>query len=245
VQARRPTLEEVRRSYTPDKRWSELEGDLPSFLLFRPLSIWLTPWCVAAGITPTAITLLSALLTCFLPLVAVSNHREAGLLIALLAFVIHVLDCLDGNIARTARQESRFGALLDGFVDVCFWTLYLLSIGILSATSSPAWLRPHAVAVALGLSLLVLLHRQLRDDYATIYGERAEFRSQPPARLTVFDLFWVALIGLERCYFIGVLIGWWRDDMGWVLIMIGAYVIAIFVGAVYLTLRKAWLRGAA
>jgi hypothetical protein len=48
----------ARRSYTEDKHRSEASTDVPSFLVYRPLSFWLTPLFVACGAPATAVTVL-------------------------------------------------------------------------------------------------------------------------------------------------------------------------------------------
>ena len=51
--------------------------------------------------------------------------------VAALGFCFHVLDCVDGNMARTAGTASKLGGLVDGFVDLSFWCLLFLSLGLL------------------------------------------------------------------------------------------------------------------
>ena len=245
--ARRFTLADVRRSYTPDKRWSEMEGDLPSFLLYRPLSILLTPAAIAIGISPTAVSLGAMTIALAMPFVAWFGGAQAYLWIALLAFVIHICDCLDGNIARTTGQSSKVGGLIDGFVDVCFWTIYFASLGILVVRApehagQSAWMRTHGIEVAMTLAVLVILHRQLRDAFALTYGLRAEFTPHAPKRLSAWAILRMVVISFERFYLFAILAGGWLGRLDLVLGGISVYVVFIFVCALWVTFAAALQR---
>ena len=238
----RYTLAQVRASYGSGKRWSELEGDLPSFLLYRPVSIWITPLFLRLGIPASAVTLAAGALSACLPFVAWHGGDQAYAMVAVLALVIHVFDCLDGNIARTSGSVSGTGALLDGFVDLCFWSLYLVSIGIL-ARQAGGILGPWALEISLTLALLVLLHRLLRDSYEQLFSERADFTASPPPRLTAFEMARIAFIGCERLYAFAILCGGAFGVLDKVFAGIAAYVVAIFLGAVFITFNAARRRG--
>jgi phosphatidylglycerophosphate synthase len=233
------TVAEVRASYGPLKRWSELDGDLPSFLLYRPISFWLTPLFLNLGVTATAVTLTGGVLSICLPIVAWQGGENAYIAVAVIALIVHVLDCIDGNIARTGGHSSRVGALLDGFIDLCFWSLYLASIGILVRQTGGGVLGEWAVEISLILSILVLLHRILRDNYELIYAERADFAASPPAKLTPLAMARSAIIGCERLYALAILCGGAFNMLDKVLAGIAVYVIAIFLGAVFITFDAA------
>jgi len=239
----RYTVAQVRASYGPGKRWSELEGDLPSFLLYRPVSIWLTPLFLRLGISASAVTLAALALAACLPFVAWHGGDRAYIMVAVLALVIHVFDCLDGNIARTSGAASGTGALLDGFVDLCFWSLYLVSIGILVRQSGAA-AGPWAIELSLTLAVLVLLHRLLRDNYELLFAERADFTASPPATLTAFEMAKIAFIGCERLYAFAILCGGALGVLDKVFAAIAVYVVVIFLGAVGITFNAARKRDA-
>jgi phosphatidylglycerophosphate synthase len=243
--ARRYTLADVRRSYTAEKAWAEAEGDLPSYLLYRPLSIWLTPAFIRLGFSPLGVTLVGLLLAAALVPAALWGGQSAYLLVAGLVLCHHVLDCVDGNIARTTGQASGTGALLDGFCDLLFWTLYFLALGVLAERASGGLVAAYAVELSLGLALLVLLHRQLRDSYALQYADRAEFTAGRPARLTARMWARMALIALERFYVFGLVAAGALGALETLLVAIAVYVVAIFVAAVVLTFTQSIRRDAA
>ena len=243
--ARRYTLADVRASYTPEKAWSEAEGDLPSYLIYRPISIWLTPGFIASGISATGATAIGLALTLALVPAALLGGERAYLLVAGLVFCNHVVDCVDGNIARTTGRSSGAGALLDGFCDLLFWTLYFLAIGILVERAGGGWVAAHAVELALGLAALVLLHRQLRDGYALQYAERAEFAPAPPDSIGATTVARMVLIALERLYVFGLIAAGALGALEGLLVAIAIYVLLIFCAAVGVTFVKAMQRDAA
>jgi len=239
------TLEDVRQSYTPAKRWTEMQGDLPCFLLYRPLSIRVTPLFLLLGIPATAVTFLVLILSLAMPVVAWWGGQYAFVGLAALAVCVHVLDCVDGNVARTTGHSSRTGALLDGFCDLLFWTLYFASMGILVQRSSPGPVGQHGLEIALALVILVLLHRQLRDSYAREFAERADFAPYPPPPLTFWSVARMCLVGLESLYAFAILLAGAFGALDTLLIAIAVYVVVIFLGAVGLTFREAVRRDAA
>jgi phosphatidylglycerophosphate synthase len=234
---KRVSRADVLESYTPEKRWTELEGDFPSFVLYRPLSFLLTPMAVALGVSPMFVTLTSAGIALCMPVIASRGGAHAYLWVAALAFLAHVLDCLDGNIARTTKRASKLGELTDGFVDACFWTLYLASIGLL--VDRGPQLAGHGLELALSSALLVILHRHLRESYASSFGERAEFTTVAPARLGMLAIVRIVVISFERLYVFALLAGGAVGRLDLVLLCIAGYVAAIFVGALAVTFGAA------
>ena len=240
----RANLAEVRRSYTPEKRWAELQGDLPSALIYRPVSIWLTPFFLLLGVPPNAVSVLGLLAALSMPLVAWWGGQHAYVAVALLAIGNHVLDCVDGNVARTTRRISGgAGALLDDFLNPVFWSLYFLSIGILVRRASSSPVGQHGVEIALGLMILVLVHRHLRDSYELRFGERAEFTARPPATYSAWTIVRMCLAGLEGVYAFALLAAGALGVWDHLLIAIAVYVVVIFVSAVVLTFRRAVQKG--
>src|SRR5207237_5175104 len=117
----------------------------------------LTPLFVRVGVSASAVTFLGLLVSLVMPFVAERGGQHAYVAVAAMALGNHVLDCLDGNIARTTGRSSGTGALLDGFCDLLFWTLYFASIGLLVRGSSDSLVGRHGLELGLGLAILVLL----------------------------------------------------------------------------------------
>lgn len=237
----RISLADARRSLSAEKRWSELQGDWPSSLIYRPISLWLTPTAVRLGVSARLVTLSCAALAIAMPAVALAGGAYAYVIVAAMAFVVHVFDCLDGNIARVTSTTSQQGGLLDAFVDICFWSLFLLTIGLLTDAQSSRSLiaEGRGATIGLGLSTLVLTHRVLRDHYAERFSSRAEFPAEAPARVSVVQWLRIWFIALERTYLFMVLAGGYFSRMDLVLIGIAVYVSVIFVAALWVTFAAA------
>ncbi len=240
MSGRRFTLEDVRRSYTPEKRWAELQGELPAALLYRPVSFWLTPPLLSLGVPPLVVTALALAVAVAMPVVAWAGGEGAHWGVAALGLAFHVLDCVDGNMARTLGRTSVQGAVADAFVDASFWALLLASLGLLVARTGGGLFGPHALEVALAVPVLVLVGRQTRDVYAAASGRRAGLLVPTrPARLGAADVLRMAFFGLENVYVFAIALGGALGALDRVLLGIAAYATAIALGGVALSLRAA------
>ena len=236
---RRYTLAEVRASYSPEKAWAEMQGDLLCYLVYRKLSFYVTPPLLRLGVPIMAVTL-SSLAIAFLMLAAAARGgAHAWLAVAALGFVYHVLDCVDGNMARTTGRTSRLGAIVDGTCDMAFWCLLLISLGLLVARAGGGLFGDHAVEFALALCVLLLLNRQTRDNFAVQNAVPSYFRAVRPARIPAGQWLLIGVTGLEFGYVFAIAAGGALGALDRVLAGIGAYVVLIFVGALALTFRQA------
>jgi len=229
----------VRRSYTPEKRWGELQGDLPSFLIYRPLSFYLALPLLRLRVPVLAVTLASGGLALGVLWVAWQGGAHAHWGVAALGFGFHLLDCVDGNMARTTGHLSRLGGLLDGFIDMVFWCLLFLSLGLLVERDGGGVLGEHAPELGLVLAILVLLNRATREAYAARHGDETYFRSEVPEQLSLVDRLLIGVVGLESTYVYAIGLGGYFGVLDRVMIGIAIYVVAIFVGALYLTFSQA------
>ncbi len=236
---RRYTLEDVRHSYSAEKAWAELEADLPVYLLYRPLSFYATPLLLRLRVPVLFVTLSSGVLALLMLAIAWQGGSHAYLAVAGLGFAFHVLDCVDGNMARTAGCSSRFGGLLDGVIDRFFWTLLFISLGLLVEHSGGGVLGDRALEFSLVLPILVLLNRQTRDSFALEFSDQTYFRKEIPDRLSLTDKLLIAVVGLEHIYIFAIALGGALGVLDWVLIGVAAHVTLIFIGALVLTLSKA------
>jgi len=239
VEHRTYTVDDVKRSYPPDKAWAEMQGELPLYVMYRPISIYLTPFVLALGVPILAVTLFSLVIATLMPAVAFYGGSGAYLVVAFLAVCFHVCDCLDGNMARTTDQSSRFGGLVDGSVDMVFWAALFLSMGLLVSRAGGGLFGGHAIAFSLGLAVLVLLSRQTRDNFTLIYGHTTYFVAERPARLSLGHRFLIAVVGLETLYAFAIGIGCFFGVLDWVLLGIGVYVVLMYVGTMIMTFRNA------
>lgn len=104
-------------------------------LFARPIAIYLTPAFYNAGVSANTMTVTRCLIN-VLALAALASGNSH----LILAFMVHVylnlvLDCLDGNLARTSRTVTYWGKFFDGFADrflslltpgaagIAYWTI--------------------------------------------------------------------------------------------------------------------------
>lgn len=235
----RYTLADVKRSYGPEKAWAEMQGDLPCYLLYRPISFRVALPFLWLGVPVMAMTLLSLLIALAMPLMALRGGEHAYLWVAGLGFAYHVMDCVDGNMARTLGRTSRLGAILDGTIDMSFWCLLLLSLGILVQGQGGGLWGEHAVALSLALGVLLLLNRQTRDNFTAQNVQTAYFQAEIPERIAWKDRLLMAVVGLEFVYVFAIGLGGAAGRLDAVLLGIAIYVGVMFVGALGLTFASA------
>jgi CDP-alcohol phosphatidyltransferase len=179
---KRYTLDDVRRSYTRDKAWQELTGELPAYLFYRPVSFVVSYAALRVGLPVLAVTWLALGVACAILLAAVSGIESAYLWVAGLGIAYHVLDCVDGNLARTTATSSRFGAVLDGFADSVALAAQLIGLGVLVEREAALGWSAYGVEAGLGATLLVLLNRKVRDHFTLLTGERPVLTDAPTER---------------------------------------------------------------
>lgn len=216
-----------------------MQGDLICFLVYRPISFYVTLPMLWLGVPVLGVTFLAFCVAISMVTVAWLGGTNAYLIVAVLGFLYPVLDCVDGNMARTLGRTSRLGAILDGTVDMMFWCLLLLSLGLLVAHDGGGVLGPHAVAFSLGLCVLLLLNRQTRDNFALQNATPTYFKSQRPEKIALGEWLMMSVTGLEFAYVMLIAIGGVFGVLDRVLVGIGVYVAVIFVGAIWMTFAKA------
>lgn len=123
----------ARAYFASDKAGEELRGNWVHWLLHRWPSFPVTALCLRAGIAADRVTLLSAGLVWLMPVMALLLPPVwAGWAVCVTGFVVIVLDCVDGDVARWTGTASARGARLDLIVDMTFWGLLYFSIGIVA-----------------------------------------------------------------------------------------------------------------
>ena len=229
----------MKASYTPEKAWAEMQGDLPCYLVYRPLSFYLTPLFLRLGVPVTGVTLLSLGIALTMTFFAWRGGAGAYWVVAGLGFLYHVMDCVDGNMARTTGRTTKLGGILDGTIDMSFWCMLLFSLGLLVDHDGGGVLGPHAIAFSLGIAVVLLLNRQTRDSFAAQSAEATYFRDEIPERIGWTDRLLMAVVGLEFVYVFAIAIGGLLGVLDRVLVGIGVYVALISAGALYMTFAKA------
>jgi hypothetical protein len=132
---KRYTAEDIRASYDSVKAQEELYGEWVAHYVYRPLSFLVTPFFIHLGFSPSRVTLISLLLAFSLPFVAYS-FPVSYIFVGLIAIVISVFDCVDGNIARVTGKTSKSGHYFDFLTDILHRVFLYLAIGILITMAS-------------------------------------------------------------------------------------------------------------
>jgi len=184
----RQLLAQVRASYSPEKARDESHSEFLAHVAYRPLSFWITPFFMMAGFTADAVTALGFVVALAMPVAALGLGSDGFWTVAGLGLLMQVLDCVDGNIARTTRRFSPVGPMLDGLCTLLFWALYFIAVGALAAAMPVGWIGPHGREIGLGLAVLQLAQRQMEDTFTDRFDERVRWEPPLPAAFPRWDL---------------------------------------------------------
>jgi len=125
------TVSDVKSSFRGEKLQRELKTNLLGYLTYRQLSFYLTPIFLALSVPASVVTLITLPVCVLLPVAAIAGGKFGFLCVALLSFTYHLLDYIDGNIARTTGTTSYMGRYLDSFIGNAYWILIYTSLGLL------------------------------------------------------------------------------------------------------------------
>lgn len=106
------TREELKSEYAIGKQETEKLNGFFYYLIYRPLSFYITPLIMNLGIKPNAVTFLTLLIVLLMP-VSLIYENSSYLIIAFLGILYCVLDCVDGTMARHMGLSSSLGMYLD------------------------------------------------------------------------------------------------------------------------------------
>ena len=124
----------------PVRRTLEIE-DPTNLYLVHPIANRLTPVFARLGIRPNAVSL-AGMTFGILAGVAYHFYRHPGLAFAgfLLMIAWHVMDGVDGQLARLTRTHSEFGKVLDGICDYTTFGAVYVGLAVTLSGSHGAWI---------------------------------------------------------------------------------------------------------
>lgn len=186
---------DIRRRYAPNERRA-YEYPINRYYAHRidPILTWLAD---CAGISPNVATILSLSAG-----VAAASAVLGGqyLAAALLIQLHHLLDGVDGNLARTHDRCTEFGKRLDSFSDFTVRLLLFTSLAYAADTSSSlAWGMLATLAIDLAVVHFVILpfarcHTLVRDRWKQWFMDRG--------LMPAFDIFTIYFI-ISVCLLFG------------------------------------------
>lgn len=121
------TLKAIYDSLPPEKR--KIDGTMTRFL-YRPLAIPSSWFFLRLGFTPNAVTALSGLLCIAAFLLTIFPSPFCHRVAIGLYLVFAVLDCADGNMARTIGKKTVYGGWVDAAGGYLAYATLLLSMGL-------------------------------------------------------------------------------------------------------------------
>lgn len=158
------SFKEITKSYTKEKR---KRSSIWARIFSRPVSFLFTFIFINLGISAnvvSVISILDAILACVLIIMG-GNFLYAG--VGLFVFW-HVLDCVDGNIARVKKESSYGGAFLDavsGYVAPAFIFLAVGSAAYLTTPVIPVEYRHLLIILGGFCSVTDILTRIIYQKY--------------------------------------------------------------------------------
>ena len=139
------SIADIKASYPPEKRHKEVNQNLLGYIIYRQISFLLTPLFLKYSISANSVTFLTLLFIPVLPFIPLIGLINAYIYIALLCFMYHCLDYVDGNIARVTKTSSRLGMYMDSLFGNLYWISVYISIGLLvDQTKNQAFLFAHS-----------------------------------------------------------------------------------------------------
>jgi phosphatidylglycerophosphate synthase len=228
VSRRFPTVAEVAAAYRP-RRANELRTEWAIAVLYRPVSLLITPVFAALGASPTTVTLLGLAIALMLPYAAANAGVFAWAMVGALGIAFCVFDCIDGDLARVTGRSSKRGAYLDFVVDLAYRAGFYSAIGVVADrmrdSAGIAMLGDHGGVVCGLLAALVAIVARACRLYVDGGGHGADHpHSQQPTRGSGLALAFVS--GLDHLLPVAVLILGAFNRLDWALVWVFAYSLA-------------------
>lgn len=191
-----PSVQDVRDSFSGERRERELRTNLLGFVTYRQLSFYATPLFLAASIHPTVITLATIPLCLAMPAAAWAGGPHAYLWVAALSLVYHLFDYVDGNVARMTGKTSQLGRYLDSLIGGVYWLSVYAALGLLADREAGGLGVPGAgVLIALAMAWMDIFGKESRLYAKLNFGEKTPTFGQTQ-RHTPLTAVSVLIVGL-------------------------------------------------
>ena len=235
--ASRYTIANLWRSYAEAKLAEEWYGEWGAALLYRPLSLLLAPVLLRLGVSGNTVTVASLVLALSLPVLALLGEPQSFALVASVAMLAAILDCIDGTIARATGTSSRRGRYLDFLADVILRVSLYAAIGLLAEREVPRDAAVDWLALS-GLAALLAIAARLCRIYGELMTGAAAYARPAGPRRGLLQFVFPLLSGLDPLLPFAVLAaGHWRL-MAWIVLWLLAYSAGDFLYTQYAILRR-------
>ena len=125
----RKSLDEIRNSFAGRKKANEKQTPL-CYYVVRPLSFYLTWLILPLGVSANQVSIFSFLIG-LSGCISLSFGYDVGVYVgSILILIVWLLDHIDGNIARTTKTASSYGAFLDSALGTIVYFAFSFSLGI-------------------------------------------------------------------------------------------------------------------
>lgn len=180
------TSEDIRAEFPEEKSKRDFNSHLWAYLVVRPLSFYLAPIFIKLGFSATQTTVLGGI-ALFIGLASITVSSWMGWLFlfsgAALLNTWHILDFVDGNIARYLDEESLSGEFLDWWIGMAYKIGAPLAIGgvlvqsdtySLLATASIVWLLIALISVICELLRIAVDYKvsEITESESTVHKKK-------------------------------------------------------------------------
>ena len=121
-------IKKIQASYSQEKQISDKIVSLWLYHVLRPLSFFLTPIFLKLHISANFATFIGVIIGVFSIIASASGYLLTG---SLLYNLFHIIDCVDGNIARikeSSKKGEYYDAISGDFVNYLFLLVSLLDV---------------------------------------------------------------------------------------------------------------------
>jgi len=168
------TSRELRARYYGHLSERERREEFLTYAIYRPLSFCVTPIFIRAGLSANQVTLIGLVFLVLMPVTALLSPSRGYLCVGLLNFAFKVLDCVDGNMARSIGSPTRFGQYLDSLAGKLHLPLLLLALAIIAGNEVPLIAMRYWISLALLGGLVYMWGRESRSYFAAYLSPGAK-----------------------------------------------------------------------
>ena len=217
-----PSIRQIRASLPPEKRFDAYW----SRFVLRPVSFPITWVFLRLGFSANQVSYFSAIIALIAATFMCFDSRSLVITGAILFNFWAVLDCVDGNIARTRGKTTKYGDFVDAFAGYVAYGCVFLAAGVAAKHSisfAPSFLS-HVDFVLVGAvaSISNMTMRTIYQHFRTVYGKRIMDTGTPARSLD-------SNLGITGLLMPAVLIGVIFNQLHWVIIFYALFHSGAFI----------------